>query len=390
MTRVALLNGNWYPQTGGGIVHVKELAKRLVSNYGCDVDIITKWTAPESDQQVPDGVSLIQISGTDSSNRLLNEFRYTRGVIDHVRDEEFDIVHAHTNTATFPLQLIRLLDDAKTVLTVHGANLDLSVTFTGSVLDYAYTAIRRTILQRFQYDAVISVSSELAEILAPHHERVEFIANGVAVDEFPEPSGYGEKELLFVGRLRPKKNPIDIVEAMQYVTENHPKSRLHIVGEGPLYDDVTQAVEQFQLEDNVIVHGFVNDASLQQLYERCSLFVLPSDWEGHPLVLMEAWASGQLVVGTDVEGVREFVAEGYGELVPLNNPRALGKTLSDLLSDPDAIEALGTEARSFVNSEYSWSVTVEQTYRLYRELLEREDADSQQVSGTSRTKEMVE
>ena len=125
MTRVALLNGNWYPQTGGGIVHVDELARRLVADHGCEVDIITKRTAPEGDRRVPDGASLVQIAGTDSSFRLLNELRYTSGVVNYVRQREFDIVHAHTNTATFPLQVVGLLDNARTVLTVHGANLDL-------------------------------------------------------------------------------------------------------------------------------------------------------------------------------------------------------------------------------------------------------------------------
>ena len=390
MTRVALLNGNWYPQTGGGIVHVNELASRLASEHRCDVDVITKWTAPEEQRRVPEGTTLTQIPGTDTSYRLLNELRYTHGVVDHVRQNEFDIVHAHTNTATFPLQILRVLGDTRTVVTVHGANLDLSVTFTGSVLDYAYTAVRRTILQRFRYDAVISVSSELADVLSPHHDTVQLIANGVDVDAFPQPSGYGEKELLFVGRLRPKKNPTDIIQAMQYVTENHPTAKLHIVGEGPLYDDITQAVEQFELENNVTVHGFVDDTTLQGLYERCSLFVLPSDWEGHPLVLMEAWASGQPVVGTNVEGIREFVTEGYGELVSLNDPRALGEALSDLLSDPEAVRESGIRARAFVRANYSWDATVEQTYNLYEYLLDADEVrSSQRISSTSGKRKMM-
>jgi glycosyltransferase involved in cell wall biosynthesis len=389
MTRVALLNGNWYPQTGGGIVHVDELARRLVADHGCEVDIITKRTAPEGDRRVPDGASLVQIAGTDSSFRLLNELRYTSGVVNYVRQREFDIVHAHTNTATFPLQMVGLLDDARTVLTVHGANLDLSVTFTGSVLDYVYTAVRRTILQRFRYDAVVSVSRELADVLSPHHERVRFIANGVDVNAFPDPAGYGNKELLFVGRLRPKKNPADIVRAMRHVTKRHPDAMLHIVGEGPLYDDVTDSVQQLGLEEHVTVHGYVDNKTLQQLYKACSVFVLPSDWEGHPLVLMEAWASGQPVVGTDVEGIREFVNEGYGELVPPNDPEALGETLSELLANRDTVAAMGTDARSFVESEYSWRSTVERTYRLYREMLATADDEvdsSRRPSGRPSTR----
>jgi glycosyltransferase involved in cell wall biosynthesis len=390
MTRVALVIGKWYPQTGGGIVHVDELASRLTTDHGCEVEIFTKWTAPDNERQVPDEVRLTQIAGTDTSYRLLNELRYTRGVVDQIRTKEFDIVHAHTNTATFPLQIVRLLDDAKTVLTVHGADLDLSVTFTGSKLDYLYTAVRRTILERFRYDGVISVSNELANVLSQHHGTVQYIPNGVDIDAFPGPSGYGNKELLFVGRLRPKKNPTDIVESMQYVTEIHPTAQLHIVGEGPFQNEVIQAVQRLNLEDNVTVHGFVDDAELKHLYEQCSLFVLPSDWEGHPLVLMEAWASGQLVVGTDVAGIREFVTEGFGELIPLNDPEALGKTISNLLQNPDALERHGSDARNFVDAQYSWDVTVKETYNLYAELLNNNgEALTQQLSSPyERTKSM--
>jgi glycosyltransferase involved in cell wall biosynthesis len=284
---------------------------------------------------------------------------------------------------------VGLLDDTRTVLTVHGANLDLSVTFTGSVLDYVYTAVLRTILQRFRYDAVVSVSRELADVLSPHHERVRFIANGVDVNAFPDPAGYGNKELLFVGRLRPKKNPDDIVRAMLHVTKRHPDAMIHIVGEGPLYDDVTDSVRQLGLEEHVTVHGYVDNKTLQQLYEACSVFVLPSDWEGHPLVLMEAWASGQPVVGTDVEGIREFVNEGFGELVPPNDPEALGETLSELLANRDTVAAMGTDARSFVESEYSWRSTVEKTYKLYREMLATADDDvdsSRRTSGRPSTR----
>jgi len=373
MIRVALVHGSWYPQTGGGIVHVDELASRLASEHGCEVEIFTKWTAPENERQVPEGTILTQIPGTDTPYRLLNELRYTRKVVNQIRTKDFDIVHAHTNTATFPLQIIHTLDDAKTILTVHGADLNLSVTFTGSKLDYIYTVIRRTILQRFRYDGVISVSSELAEVLSNHHNMVRFIPNGVDIDSFPEPNGYGHKELLFVGRLRPKKNPKDIVEAMGYITENHPTAKLHLVGEGPLQGEVAKTAERLNLDNNITVHGFVDEAKLKQLYEQCSIFVLPSDWEGHPLVLMEAWASGQVVVGTDVEGIHEFVTEGFGELVPLNDPRELGETVSDLLENPDMLERLGSGARNFVEEEYSWDITVMQTCGLYMKLLNGDD-----------------
>lgn len=374
--RVALLNGNWYPQTGGGIVHVDELGRRLVQEHGCDVTVITKQTLDTgADFELPEGMNLKQVQGTDSSKRIWNELRYFIGILSQVKSNEYDIVHGHTNTTAFPLQLIGAVSDAKSILTVHGANLDLSVTFAGSRLDIAYSYARRLILKHFRYDAVVSVSDELREVLSEFHPVVRFIPNGVNVNDFPMPSGYGEKQILFVGRLRPKKNASDAVRAMAIVREEHPEAVLHIVGEGPMREDIEATIERVGLRENVVMHGYVDDEALYELYGRCSMFVLPSEWEGHPLVLLEAWASGMVVVGTNVEGIREFMDDRFGELVPLNDSKALGQTLSQLLEDSRNTEERGVVAREFVQCEYSWESTVERTYELYRDLAYQKTPD---------------
>ncbi|RLM60006.1 glycosyltransferase, partial [Halorubrum sp. Atlit-26R] len=147
---IALLTTTWYPDTGGGIIHVKELANRLVDDYDCSVTIITKSGGgnKEAMSDISKSVSIIRIPGTNSRFRPLNELRYTAGVLRHVVKNNYDIVHAHTNTATFPLQILNL-GDYLTVITVHGAQLDLTVTFTDSILDPIYSFTRQLILQRF-------------------------------------------------------------------------------------------------------------------------------------------------------------------------------------------------------------------------------------------------
>lgn len=370
--KVALLNTSWYPDTGGGIVHVEELAKRLATNHDCEVDIISKRTdTAKTDRtgQLPDGVSVKQICGTDSGFRVINELSYTAGTVVQALRANYDIIHAHSNTATFPLQLLRFTD-AATVFTVHGASLDLSVTYAGSSLDVIYSLVRRIILHQFQYDAMISVNDKLASILSSHHDRVEFIPNGVDVKAFPEPSEFS-KEILFVGRLRPKKNPVDLVEAMPAVLDRHPEAKLHVVGEGPLEDDVVNAIRGHDLGDAVSVYGRVSDETLMELYRDSSVFVLPSDWEGHPLVLLEAWASGQVVVGTRVEGIREFVeGTSFGSLVPLDSPDELAVAISDYFDDPKGTLEAGKAARNHVSTNYTWARTANRTYQLYRTILE--------------------
>ena len=366
--KVALLNSEWYPKTGGGVVHVRELATRLVKNHGCEVDIIVKKTSYESGfLELPEQITVVQAPRSDS--RLLNEIRYTATVLDRARQQEYDVVHAHTNMSAFPLQILQLVNNRSTVLTVHGADLDFEVTYTDSSLDSIYTFIRRIILRRFTYDGMISVSKELKSVLSNYHGTVEYIPNGVSVDEFPVPDGYGNKEILFVGRLRPKKNPTDIVKAMNNVIAENPRASLHIVGTGPLRSRIEQAVVDQGVDGAVTVHGRISDDELQELYRRCSIFVLPSDWEGHPLVLLEAWASGMTVIGTDVEGVREFLEEvNYGELVPLNTPDQLATAISSALSRPDELKQNGEQAREFVRENYDWDTTARRTFELYQQL----------------------
>jgi len=368
--KVALLIPKWYPETGGGIKHVNELSKRLAEDYGCSVDIITKLRrTPQTSNSTAEKVRLMAVNNTVGSNRLLNELRYSFGIIKQIREKEYDIVHGHTNVTAFPLQIIRLITDSRTIFTVHGAQLDFSVTFAGSILDPIYSQTRRLILSRFRYDAMISVSEELSDVLSGYQNNVRFIQNGVDAEAFPEPAGYGQKQLLFVGRLRPKKNHKDVIKSMREVIKQHPDATLHLVGEGPMYDELAALIDELELHKHVELHGYVDDETLHNLYRKCSIFVLPSDWEGHPLVLLEAWASGQVIVGTDVEGIREFVDKGVGTTVPLNDPVALGETVSELLSSPERIKKDGTSARDLIINEYSWEKTVSQTYDLYCELL---------------------
>jgi len=368
--QVAMLITNWFPNPGGGAVHVQELSRRLATDHGCEVTILTETT---SEPTVPDvdEVSVERLPCSNTPVRLGNEAAYAVGVLRELASGEYDVVHVHSHSATIPLQLYRLVGDAPVVFTVHGANLDFSITFTDSILDRLYTAVSRLVLERFGYDHVVSVSAELTDRLRAFGHDVTHIPNGVDPDAYPTPGGHDSKQLLFVGRLRPKKNPLDLLAAFDRVREAHPSAHLHLVGDGPLKPEVDTAVADRGLQASVTVHGYVSDARLRQLYADCSVFVLPSEWEGHPLVLLEAWAAGIPLLGTDVEGIREFVDDGAtGRLVAPDDPAALAEAAIDLLDDPASIDRMGRAGLARVREAYAWDHTADRTATVYRRLLE--------------------
>lgn len=354
---------------GGELVHIEEVAERLAKNHDCSIDIYhLKETFAES---TPEELTNYRVAKTIRSGCVAEIF-YNVDVVRRIRSGEYDVVHAHSYTATFATQLLRLFGETPVVYTAHGAALDFSVRYAGPPEDYLYTAIQRLLMKRFTYDRIATENHELKGVLETHHDAVEYVPNGADIDLFPEPQGFDSKELLFVGRLRPKKNVGDAVTAMEIIVSDHPDAHLHIVGNGPLEEPLSNRIADLGLEDAVTMHGYVERHSdaLLDLYRRSSLFVLPSDWEGHPLVLLEAWASGVPVVGADAVGIREFIRKtGYGVITPRNDPERLAATVVNHLDRPDRLERWGTDARAHVASQYTWDATAARTYEIYRNVV---------------------
>ena len=102
------------------------------------------------------------------------------------------------------------------------------------------------------------------------------------------------------------------------------------------------------------------------------VFVLPSLWEGLPLVLLEAAALGKPIVATDIDGVREVVRDGETALlVPPGDPGRLAEAVIRLLEDPELAAELGGRARAEVPGRFTLSGMIEAVERLYLDLAAR-------------------
>jgi len=100
-------------------------------------------------------------------------------------------------------------------------------------------------------------------------------------------------------------------------------------------------------------------------------YVMSSIWEGMPLVLLEAQASGLPIVATDVGGNREVVIDGVtGFLVPPKDPEALAQAMLRLMELPkEKRQEMGEAARQHILANFSLDRVVDKWEALYRELL---------------------
>jgi glycosyltransferase involved in cell wall biosynthesis len=108
----------------------------------------------------------------------------------------------------------------------------------------------------------------------------------------------------------------------------------------------------------------------QEILSALDLFVLPSLKEGLGLALMEAMACGLCVIGSDVGGIKSLIQDRYnGLLVRPADSRELSYAILELLQNPDRAESLGTNARIFINQNFSKEQMVLETEKVYLECL---------------------
>ena len=199
--------------------------------------------------------------------------------------------------------------------------------------------------------------------------RIAVIPNGV--DETFFYAGqrllHSKPRLLFVGRLSVQKNLPLFLRALDGVSDQFETT---LVGKGELEAELKEAVDELRLQ-NVRFHGRADGAGLRELYRNADVFVLPSEREGMPLVLLEALAMGLPIVATNIPGNRDVVAHGEnGVLVPLGNPSALRQALLSVTGDQDRYRYM-SETSLRLAGRYSWRAVGAEFERVYARAIKR-------------------
>lgn len=278
------------------------------------------------------------------------------------------IIHLHVGQAFAPeiVYLTHLLRRLPYVAHVH---LDVGPSSRAGFLLRVYKPfILGPILRRA--GVVVVFSDEQRSVIASRHrvdpDRIAVVPNGV--DESFRYTGVRslskKPRLLFVGRLTVQKNVSLLLRALEGVSD---RFETVLVGDGALEAELRQVVDDLRLH-NVHFHGRADGAELRDLYRQADVFVLPSEREGLPLVLLEAMAMGLPIVATDVPGNRDVVVpKENGVLVPLGDPGALREALLRVTADPVNYRRMSENCKCLARN-YSWREVAADFDRLYSRL----------------------
>ena len=159
--------------------------------------------------------------------------------------------------------------------------------------------------------------------------------------------------LLFVGRLRIRKGVEVLLEALRDVRRRFPSAVLRIAGDGEHRGRLECKVAELGLGPAVSFLGSRDAAQLRTLLRGAAALVVPSTYEGMPLVVLEAMEAGVPVVASRVSGIPEVVVDGgTGWLVPAEDPGALAGALAEVLADPAEARRRGEAGRRRVAERY--------------------------------------
>lgn len=175
---------------------------------------------------------------------------------------------------------------------------------------------------------------------------------GRTVEVAAEPEGE-PGYLLFVGRLRIRKGVEVLLEALRDLRTRHPQAVLKIAGEGEHRRRAQRRAAELELGDAVAFLGNCGAARVRRLLAGAAALVVPSIYEGMPLVVLEAMEAGVPVVASAVSGIPEVVVDGEtGWLVPPEDPEALAAALGEVLADPAEARRRGEAGRKRLEERF--------------------------------------
>lgn len=308
--------------------------------------------------------------------------RAVRALVRVVRENAFDVVHAHGFKAGLVARVATTLAHVPAVIvTVHNHVLyrdDIS-RFT----KWRYRAAEWALAART--DGYIAVSDSLRdELIGAYHlpaGKVVTVHNGIEPGAFLVPhdrlharESFGlpaEGPVLGTAcRFAPQKGLDNLIDALSEVRDRIPGTVLALGGDGPLAEELHAQAEENGVADAIVWTGVVDD--MPEFLSALDAYVLPSRSEGLPLALVEAAAAAVPTVGTRAGGTPEVIADREtGLLVEPGDLHGLAEACVRLLDDRELATALGTAARTRVMGEFSPGVMIERTLQVYDDSLSR-------------------
>lgn len=261
---------------------------------GLEIDFVASPTIREDFKKILDALGNVRIIPKKKKDLM----GYMRGLAALIKERKYDVVHIHGNSATMAIEAAaaRLGGVKKVIVHTHNTRCD------HPVINVLLTPVMKFFATDF-----LACSSDAGRWLY-RNDKFLVLNNAINTKKYSFDKGWREEkrrefgignELVIghIGSFLEQKNHVFLAEVFKEYHKIDSEAKLLLLSSGQTMEEIKKKVTDAGLDKFVIFAGRRNDA--EKFYSAMDVFVLPSLWEGLPLVLLEAQASGLRCIVSD-------------------------------------------------------------------------------------------
>ncbi len=333
---VLMVTPRYFPLMGGVETHVHEVARRLAARA---VDVTVLTTDPVGDlpaRETREGVTIRRVRAYPPHTDLY----VAPAIYKIVAEGDWDVVHCQGfHTFVPPIAMLAAQRAGiPYLLSFHSGGHSSGLRH--SIRGLQSTAMRPLLAGA---QALVGVSNFEAQLFAQRLrlplDRFTVVPNGSHLPPVADapPLDPESPLILSVGRLEKYKGHQRILQAFPKIREQIPGARLRILGGGPYEPELRKLAAALGLADTVEIGALPpeNRQGMASIVTQAALVVLLSDYEAHPISVMEALAMKRSVLVTDTSGLGELARRGWVRAIPLDSSTgAVVEAVVDQLRHP--------------------------------------------------------
>lgn len=323
----------------GGAETMCENLTYALQEQGHQVSVISLY-----DQRTPISTRMEQagVAITYLDKKLGLDISMVPKLVRVMKKEKPDVVHSHLDVIKYAVAAAKLAGVRKCVHTVHNVADKEAEGTLQKIINRTYFRLKWSV------PVALSplVQQTIVDFYGMKEADVPVIYNGVDLTRCIPKKDYRSADvlkILHIGRFNEQKNHRRLLEAFALLAEQLPNVRLQMLGDGETMDEIRQYAAQLRLEERVCFEG--SQSNVYPYLHEADLFVLPSDYEGMPMTIIEAMGTGLPIVATAVGGVPDMLADGQSGLLTECTAESVFRACKQLAENETLRQQLGLQAK---------------------------------------------
>lgn len=356
--RVLMVAARYLPDMGGTETHIDEVSRRLARTGNFEITVLaTDRTRKRPRREVIDDVTILRVPAWPSNR----DYYLAPGIGKLVgQRHRWDLIHCQGIHTPVPVLAMLGAIRARTpyIVTFHTGGHTLR---HRNALRAAQWRVLGPLLMRAATLVAVSrfEASTLSEQAHLKGKPITVIQNGGTLPQPPADTQVTPGRIVSCGRLERYKGHQRVIEALPDVIRRNPDAHLVIIGRGPYETELRGCAERHGVSDRVTIKQFppADRQAMAVAMAEASVIAAMSDYEAHPVAVMEALSVGRPVVGYDIAGIGDLVADGLVKgVAPGSSASAVAEQL---------LHAMSVSVPAVLPQLPTWDTSAEQLGHLY-------------------------